>query len=127
MGSRHFSPSPRASYSDFDDFGVARSYGFKRQHLGHDMMGQVGTPVVAGIRLCGSPGLEPVRRLAAGIRSFDHKRYYYYAHLAQELPLPVRPEVGAWCRPGRRRAWGAPVTAAPKHQHIDDPSSPLLA
>ncbi len=40
--------SPIASgfpYSDFDDFGTARSYGFKRQHLGHDMMGQVGTPI----------------------------------------------------------------------------------
>ena len=45
----------------------ARSYGFKRQHLGHDMMGQVGTPVVAvESGLCGSPWLEPVRRLAAG-------------------------------------------------------------
>ena len=34
-------------YSDYDDFGVSRSYGYKRNHLGHDMMGQVGTPVIA--------------------------------------------------------------------------------
>lgn len=32
-------------YSDYDDFGVSRSYGYKRHHLGHDMMGQIGTPI----------------------------------------------------------------------------------
>ena len=26
-------------YSHYDDFGVSRSYGYRRQHLGHDMMG----------------------------------------------------------------------------------------
>lgn len=31
-------------YTDYDDFGVSRSYGYARRHLGHDMMGQVGTP-----------------------------------------------------------------------------------
>ena len=42
--------SPIASgfpYSEYDDFGVSRSYGYQRRHLGHDMMGQVGTPVIA--------------------------------------------------------------------------------
>ena len=34
-------------FSHYDDFGNARSYGFKRRHLGHDIMGSVGTPVVA--------------------------------------------------------------------------------
>ena len=43
-----FSPiAKNFPYSDFDDFGASRSYGFKRKHLGHDMMGQVGTPVIA--------------------------------------------------------------------------------
>lgn len=32
-------------YSEYDDFGVSRSYGYKRQHLGHDLMGQTGTPI----------------------------------------------------------------------------------
>lgn len=39
--------SPIASgfaYQDYDDFGVGRDFGYKRQHLGHDMMGLVGTP-----------------------------------------------------------------------------------
>lgn len=45
-GLKAFSPIAKGfPYSDFDDFGTARSYGFKRQHLGHDMMGQVGTPI----------------------------------------------------------------------------------
>lgn len=32
-------------YSHYDDFGVGRSYGYRRRHLGHDMMGQIGTPI----------------------------------------------------------------------------------
>lgn len=31
-------------YTHYDDFGVGRSYGYQRKHLGHDMMGLVGTP-----------------------------------------------------------------------------------
>lgn len=47
-GLKAFSPiAKNYPYQDFDDFGAARSYGFRRQHLGHDMMGQVGTPVFA--------------------------------------------------------------------------------
>lgn len=45
-GLKAFSPVAKGfPYSDYDDFGVSRSYGYKRQHLGHDMMGQVGTPI----------------------------------------------------------------------------------
>lgn len=44
-GLKAFSPIAKGfPYSDYDDFGVSRSYGYRRQHLGHDMMGQVGTP-----------------------------------------------------------------------------------
>ncbi len=74
-------------FQDFDDFGVARSYGFKRQHLGHDMMGLVGTPVIA----VESGFVEALGWLQdggwrLGIRSFDGKRYYYYAHLRKNYP-----------------------------------------
>lgn len=45
-GLKAFSPIAKGfEYSDYDDFGSSRSYGYKRQHLGHDMMGQIGTPV----------------------------------------------------------------------------------
>ena len=47
-GLKAFSPIAAGyGYSHSDDFGVARSFGFKRKHLGHDMMGGLGTPVVA--------------------------------------------------------------------------------
>ncbi len=74
-------------YSDFDDFGVSRSYGYKRRHLGHDMMGQVGTPVVAvESGYVEAIGWNQYGGWRLGIRSFDKKRYYYYAHLRKNYP-----------------------------------------
>ena len=75
-------------YSDYDDFGASRSYGYARPHLGHDMMGQVGTPVVAAE----SGYIEAMvwnkyGGWRIGIRSFDKKRYYYYAHLRKDFPF----------------------------------------
>ena len=47
-GLKAYSPIAKGfEYSDYDDFGASRSYGYSRPHLGHDMMGQVGTPIVA--------------------------------------------------------------------------------
>ena len=47
-GIKAFSPIAGGYYySDYDDFGVSRSYGYRRQHLGHDMLGSVGTPIIA--------------------------------------------------------------------------------
>lgn len=75
------------SFSDFDDFGVSRDYGYKRRHLGHDMMGSVGTPITAVeagyVEACGWNQYGGWR---VGIRSFDGKRYYYYAHLRRGHP-----------------------------------------
>lgn len=74
-------------YSDFDDFGVSRSYGYKRNHLGHDMMGQVGTPVIAvESGYVHTIGWNQYGGWRIGINSFDGKRYYYYAHLRQNFP-----------------------------------------
>ena len=87
-GLKAFSPIARGySYSHCDDFGNARSYGFKRKHLGHDMMGSVGTPVIAvesGYVEC--VGWNRYGGWRIGIRSFDKKRYYYYAHLRKDHP-----------------------------------------
>lgn len=45
-GLKAFSPIAKGfSYQDYDDFGVGRDFGYKRQHLGHDMMGLIGTPI----------------------------------------------------------------------------------
>ncbi|MDE7477703.1 MAG: peptidoglycan DD-metalloendopeptidase family protein, partial [Lachnospiraceae bacterium] len=87
-GLKAFSPIAAGfSYQDYDDFGVGRDFGYKRQHLGHDMMGLVGTPIIA----CESGYVEALgwNRYGGwriGIRSFDKKRYYYYAHLRQNRP-----------------------------------------
>ncbi|MBU5474946.1 M23 family metallopeptidase [Roseburia sp. MSJ-14] len=74
-------------YSDYDDFGVSRSYGYKRQHLGHDMVGQTGTPIIAvESGYVEAIGWNQYGGWRLGIRSFDRKRYYYYAHLRQNFP-----------------------------------------
>ena len=48
MGSRRFLPSqPAIGTATIDDFGTGRSYGFARKHLGNDLLGSMGTPIVA--------------------------------------------------------------------------------
>lgn len=87
-GLKAFSPIAKGfEYSDYDDFGVSRSYGYQRQHLGHDMMGQVGTPIIAvESGYVEAIGWNQYGGWRIGIRSFDGKRYYYYAHLRKDYP-----------------------------------------
>lgn len=74
--------------SHFDDFGVSRSYGYRRRHLGHDMMGQTGTPIVAvESGTVEAMGWNQYGGWRIGIRSRDHKRYWYYAHLRKDHPF----------------------------------------
>jgi murein DD-endopeptidase MepM/ murein hydrolase activator NlpD len=88
-------------YSHFDDFGVSRSYGFKRKHLGHDMMGQVGTPVIATESgYVEALGWNQYGGWRIGIRSFDKKRYYYYAHLRQNFPFNKSLAIGSVVQAG---------------------------
>lgn len=88
-GLKAFSPIAAGyGYSHCDDFGVGRSFGFKRKHLGHDLMGSQGTPIVAvegGVVEVMGWNRYGGRRV--GIRSFDNKRYYYYAHLQKDKPF----------------------------------------
>lgn len=54
-GLKAFSPIAKGfDYSHYDDFGTSRSYGYSRPHLGHDMMGQIGTPIGIKYRACAS-------------------------------------------------------------------------
>lgn len=74
-------------YSHYDDFGAARSYGYKRPHLGHDMMVTVGTPIVAvESGYVETVGWNQYGGWRIGIRSFDNTRYWYYAHLRRGHP-----------------------------------------
>lgn len=87
-GLKVFSPIAEGYYyTHYDDFGASRSYGFKRKHLGNDMMGSQGTPIVAvegGV--VEALGWNRYGGWRVGIRSHDKKRYYYYAHLRKDEP-----------------------------------------
>ena len=88
-------------YSHCDDFGTNRSFGFQRKHLGHDMMGSLGTPIVAvegGI--IEALGWNRYGGWRIGIRSFDSKRYYYYAHLQKDKPFAPGLRVGDMVQAG---------------------------
>lgn len=96
-GLKAFSPIAKGfEYNDYDDFGSSRSYGYKRPHLGHDMMGQVGTPIIAiESGYVEALGWNQYGGWRIGIRSFDGKRYYYYAHLRQNFPYALNLEEGS--------------------------------
>lgn len=83
-------------YTHYDDFGVGRSYGYQRKHLGHDMMGLVGTPIMAvESGVVTALGWNQYGGWRIGISSFDGKRYYYYAHLRQNYPYAEWLEEGS--------------------------------
>ncbi len=88
-------------YSDFDDFGVSRTYGFTRRHLGHDFMGATGTPIIAvegGV--VEALGWNQYGGWRIGIRRLHGRRYYYYAHLRQNFPFNKSLEEGSVVQPG---------------------------
>lgn len=88
-------------FSEYDDFGASRSYGYKRNHLGHDMMGQTGTPVIAvESGYVSAMGWNQYGGWRLGINSFDGKRYYYYAHLRQNFPYTKSLKVGSVVQAG---------------------------
>ncbi len=95
-GLKAFSPIASGyGYAHSDDFGNRRSFGFNRKHLGHDMMGSLGTPIVAvegGV--VEAMGWNRYGGWRIGIRSFDSRRYYYYAHLQKDRPFAQNLEVG---------------------------------
>ena len=95
-GLKAFSPVAAGyGYSHCDDFGMSRSFGFARKHLGNDLMGGLGSPIVAvegGV--VEAMGWNRYGGWRIGIRSFDSKRYYYYAHLQKDHPFAEGLEVG---------------------------------
>lgn len=101
-GIKAFSPFAKGFYyRHYDDFGAGRSYGFNRKHLGHDMIGSVGTPIIAvegGI--IEQMGWNQYGGWRIGIRSKDKKRYYYYAHLRKNFPYNKDLKVGSVVQAG---------------------------
>lgn len=101
-GLKAFSPIAKTfPFCHYDDFGASRSYGYSRPHLGHDMMAAIGTPVIAvesgTVEIMGWNQYGGWR---VGIRSFDKKRYYYYAHLRQNKPFHMNLKEGSIVKAG---------------------------
>ena len=89
------------NFSHYDDFGNSRSYGFKRTHLGNDLMGSIGTPIIAvESGIIEHLGWNQYGGWRIGIRSFDTKRYYYYAHLRKNHPYAEGLEEGMVVKAG---------------------------
>ncbi|HZK22101.1 MAG TPA: M23 family metallopeptidase [Oscillospiraceae bacterium] len=95
-GIKAFSPFAKGFYyREYDDFGAGRSYGFNRRHLGHDMIGSVGTPIVAVEGgMVEELGWNQYGGWRIGIRSHDKKRYYYYAHFRKDFPYNKDLKIG---------------------------------
>lgn len=95
-GLKAFSPVASGfGYRHCADFGNNRSFGFARKHLGNDLMGSLGTPIVAvegGV--VEAIGWNRYGGWRVGIRSFDSRRYYYYAHLQKDHPFAPGLEQG---------------------------------
>lgn len=101
-GLKAFSPiADGFDYSDFDDFGENRSYGYSRRHLGHDIMIASGSPVIAvESGIIEALGWNRYGGWRIGIRSHDKQRYYYYAHLKKDSPFAENLYIGSQVKAG---------------------------
>ena len=93
-GLKAFSPIAKGfEYSDYDDFGVSRSYGYQRQHLGHDMMGQVGTPIRTKSRKTLKSNVEMIAientGLYDGADQFVNFGITHGVHVVKQIAYPV--------------------------------------
>lgn len=95
-GLKAFSPIAKGyGFSHYDDFGNSRTYGYARRHLGNDLMGSIGTPIVAvESGVVEALGWNQYGGWRIGIRSLDGMRYYYYAHLRKDRPYHASLAVG---------------------------------
>ncbi|MCL2773973.1 MAG: M23 family metallopeptidase [Oscillospiraceae bacterium] len=88
-GLKVFSPVAKGyGYTHYEDFGASRSYGYSRPHTGNDLLGNVGTPIIAvEDGYVEAIGWNQYGGWRIGIRTYDKKRYYYYAHLRKDHPF----------------------------------------
>jgi len=96
-GLKAYSPVAEGyGFSHYKDFGNARSYGYRRSHKGNDLCGSVGTPIIAvEAGTIEEMGWNQYGGWRIGIRSFDKKRYYYYAHLRKGHPYAPGLQIGS--------------------------------
>ncbi len=95
-GLKVYSPVAKGyGFGHYDDFGNPRTYGYKRLHLGNDLCGSIGVPIIAmegGV--VEKLGWNQYGGWRVGIRSHDKLRYYYYAHLRKGSPYAAGLEEG---------------------------------
>jgi len=101
-GLKVFSPIAKGfGYSHYDDFGNARAYGYRRRHLGNDLLGSVGTPIIAvEDGYVEALGWNQYGGWRVGIRTLDRRRYYYYAHLRKDHPFRTGLQEGDFVQAG---------------------------
>lgn len=101
-GLKVYSPIAGGYYFDhYDDFCNERTYGYNRKHFGHDLMCSTGTPIVAvESGIVEELGWNQYGGWRIGIRSFDKKRYYYYAHMRKDRPYHPNITLGATVKAG---------------------------
>ena len=88
-------------FSHYDDFGDSRSYGYKRRHLGNDLIGSIGTPIIAVEGgMVEAMGWNRYGGWRIAVRSFDGKRSYYYAHLRRNKPYSEGLKIGSRVKAG---------------------------
>ena len=98
----HFPVALGYGWSHYKDFGASRSYGFKRTHLGNDVLGSIGTPIIAvEDGYVEALGWNRYGGWRIGIRSNDKKRYYYYAHLRKDRPYVKNLKEGDMVKSGQ--------------------------
>jgi len=115
-------------YNNYDDFGNSRTFGYKRRHLGNDMFGNIGTPIMA---IEGGTiqelGWNRYGGWRIGIRSHDTNRYYYYAHLRKNKPYPPEFKKGDTVQSGQLIGYlgntgygkeGSTIKSAKPHLHL---------
>lgn len=75
------------SFSHYDDFGNSRSYGYKKSSSWKWFNGQYwNSRYAVESGTIEALGWNQYGGWRIGIRSFDKKRYYYYAHLRKNHP-----------------------------------------
>ncbi|HNX13327.1 MAG TPA: M23 family metallopeptidase [Oscillospiraceae bacterium] len=101
-GIKVFAPIAKGFYyGHYDDFGTGRGYGFSHRHLGNDLVGSIGTPIIAvESGVIEEMGWNQYGGWRIGIRSLDSKRYYYYAHMRKDFPYKTGLAVGSKIKAG---------------------------
>ena len=122
-----YSPIARGyGYSHYDDFGDSRSFGFRRRHQGNDLLGCIGTPIVAvEDGFVESLGWNRYGGWRIGIRSFDRRRYYYYAHLRRNHPYVRTLKQGATVHAGDVIGYLG-MTGYSDHENVNNMTKPHL-